>query len=245
MKKRMLNEEILRLRKMMGLNENFEAPSNENNKFELNGRPVDVSDMDIVGPTSPDGESSVENLFYFDSNEELTPEESKEFKRKYKNYFNDMLGQRGDDIMASRLGEVKKDDPEEKMVSFDDLLAQDTDGMSPGDQAMIDAHDEEEANKYASKNYDDVESGAIAEDWGGSDQGYMNKMIHDDLNQPTEFSFGMFDDLKGAAAEAVDHFWDEWEEYNTDREGLVMKAMKLYLRKYFPDWYENVSKMFS
>ena len=136
-------------------------------------------------------------------------------------------------------------DPEEKMVSFDDLLAQDTDGMSPEDQAMIDAHDEEEANKYASKNYDDVESGAIDEDWGSSDQGYMNKAIHDDLNQPTEFNFGMYDDLKNAAEEAVDHFWDDWEEYNTNREGLVMKAMKLYLRRYFPDWYENMSKMFA
>ena len=84
-------------------------------EFELNGRPVDVSDMDIVGPSSPDGESSVENLYYFDNNEELTPEESEEFKRKYKNYFNDMLGQRGDDILASRLGEVKKEDSFMKM----------------------------------------------------------------------------------------------------------------------------------
>jgi hypothetical protein len=143
-------------------------------------------------------------------------------------------------------GEMEEGDgPEEKMVSFDDLLAQDTDGMSPEDQAMIDAHDEEEANKYASKNYDDVESGAIDEDWGSSDQGYMNKAIHDDLNQPTEFNFGMYDDLKNAAEEAVDHFWDDWEEYNTNREGLVMKAMKLYLRRYFPDWYENMSKMFA
>jgi hypothetical protein len=39
--------------------------------------------------------------------------------------------------------------------------------------------------------------------------------------------------------------WDDWEEYNTDREGLVMKAMKLYLRRYFPDWYEKASKMFA
>ena len=65
---------------------------------------------------------------------------------------------------AKDWGEMEEDDSKEKMVSFDDLLAQDTDGMSPEeDQAMIDAHDEEEANKYASKNYDDVESGAIDE----------------------------------------------------------------------------------
>jgi hypothetical protein len=336
MKKPILNEEIGRLRKMMGLNENFEMPSKS--EFELNGRPVDVSDMNTVSPNSPDGEWGVENLFYYDNNEELTPEECEEFKSKYKDYLNDVLGQEGDDAMARRfdsywqgesynpeekmnegtwevdptythfaiskndgkiyngweydsdtdkesilyyckmdlndmdlnpkdfkinskkfllgkgfdpldsdnwkntrmdeIGVDENKDPEEKMVSFDDLISQE-------DQAMIDAHDEEEANKYASKNYDDVESGAIAEDWGGSDQGYMNKMIHDDLNQPTEFSFGMFDDLKSAAAGAVDHFWDDWEEYKTDRDGLVMKAMKLYLRRYFPDWYENVSKMFS
>ena len=146
---------------------------------------------------------------------------------------------------AKDWGEMEEGDSKEKMISFDDLLAQDTDGMSPEDQAMIDAHDEEEANKYASKNYDDVESGAIDEDWGSSDQGYMNKTIHTDLNEPTEFNLGMYDDLKNAAEEAVDHFWDDWEEYNTDKEGLVMKAMKLYLIRYFPDWYEKASKMFA
>jgi hypothetical protein len=73
----------------------------------------------------------------------------------------------------------------------------------------------------------------------------MNKTIHTDLNEPTEFNLGMYDDLKNAAEEAVDHFWDDWEEYNTDKEGLVMKAMKLYLRRYFPDWYEKASKMFA
>jgi hypothetical protein len=237
MKKPILNEEISRLRKIMGLNENFEMPSTS--EFELNGRPVDVSGIDFY-PLEQHvyTEYGLTGLYYEDNGEELTPEECKEFWVKYKNFVDDEYNEASEKAYYQNIGIDETEKMEEEMVSFDDLISQE-------DQAMIDAHDEEDANKYASKNYDDVESGAIDEDWGGSDQGYMNKSIHDSLNQPTEFSFGMYDDLKNAAEEAVDHFWDDWEEYKTDRDGLVMKAMRLYLRRYFPDWYENTSKMFS
>lgn len=46
---------------------------------------------------------------------------------------------------------MEEADPGEKMVSFDDLISQE-------DQAVIDAHDEEMANKYT-RNDDDIESG--------------------------------------------------------------------------------------
>jgi hypothetical protein len=206
---------------------------------------VNKNDNKIYNGWEYDADTDKESIMHYckmDLNDmDLNPKDFKVNSKKF------LLSKGIDPFNSDNWKNTRMDEgnPEEKMVSFDDLLAQDTDGMSQEDQAMIDAHDEEEANKYASKNYDDVESGAIDEDWGSSDQGYMNKSIHDSLNQPTEFSFGMYDDLKNAAEEAVDHFWDDWEEYNTDREGLVMKAMKLYLRRYFPDWYENVSKMFS
>lgn len=325
MKKLILNEEILRLRKIMGLNENFEMPSKEEFNFEksaiesASGEKVVQRDFDdydrplfyslandyvnyfigdgkngkmIFKYNAKTGENTViGDLKDYDAPERAKDSEDNElFESGISDEYDDSHGspydrghsdayyrrekdphkypegsyngERVTDLSPEEMeayhagydgctdfkdfGDMEEGDgPEEKMVSFDDLLAQDTDGMSPKDQEMIDAHDEEEANKYASKNYDDVESGAIDEDWGGSDQGYMNKMIHSDLNEPAEFNFGMFDALKSASAEAVDHFWDDWEEYNTDREGLVIKAMKLYLRRYFPDWYENMSKMFS
>ena len=219
MKKPILNEQIIKMRKMMGLNENH------------------MDDM-----SNAKSNAKQQHDFYQDAIDYVGGKV--EWNKLSGNEKDSVLADMEKDWDRSRnMGE--SNDPKEKMVSFDDLLAQDTDGMSPEDQAMIDAHDEEEANKYASKNYDDVESGAIDEDWGSSDQGYMNKTIHTDLNEPTEFNLGMYDDLKNAAEEAVDHFWDDWEEYNTDKEGLVMKAMKLYLRRYFPDWYEKASKMFA
>lgn len=98
MKKPILNEEIARLRKMMGLNENFEVPSiNENNKFELNGKPVDVSDMGFYPYKQEAGtDYGVNNLFYADTDEELTPEECEMFKSKYKDYVKDELNAKAD-----------------------------------------------------------------------------------------------------------------------------------------------------
>jgi hypothetical protein len=263
MKKPILNEEIKKMRKIMGLNENIfntaqmggvtnskgtagyidntskmdkeyadsiRSNDDSNERYELDGKEVDIADMGLDGRM--DGSWVASNLFWKGEDMDLSDEECERFSKKYPELIEKALeSYEGPDVYEAI-------DPEEKMVSFDDLISQE-------DQAMIDAHDEEEANKYASKNYDDVESGAIDEDWGGSDQGYMNKTIHDSLNQPTEFSFGMFDDLKSAAGEAVDDYWSDWEEYKTDRDSLVMKAMRLYLRRYFPEWYENVSKMFS
>ena len=325
MKKPILNEEILRLRKIMGLNENFEMPSKEEFNFEKSAiesatgdkvvqrefddydRPLFYSLSDdnvhyfigdgdngkmIIKYNAKTGERyPMGDLKDYDSPMRAKDEmDSELFESGRSDQYDDSHGspydrghsdayyRRGKDphkypegsYNGERVtnlspeemeayhagydgctdfkdfGDMEEGDgPKEKMVSFDDLLAQDTDGMSPGDQEMIDAHDEEEANKYASKNYDDVESGAIDEDWGSSDQGYMNKMIHSNLNEPTEFNFGMFDALKNVAEEAVDDNWSDWEEYNTDRDGLVRKAMTYYLRRYFPDWYEKASKMFS
>jgi hypothetical protein len=230
MKKPLLNEEILRMRNIMGLNEDFDMNNHEEPEqpeeedFEnvfyktLNGH--EIQSLEFEGVVYVDGR----NKCIVVDGSRIKPNDN-----QLRDLWDEYIESEG----------LYEGEPGEKMVSFDDLLAQDTDGISPEDQAMIDAHDEEEANKYASKNYDDVEAG-ITEDWGSSDQSYMNKSIHDDLNQPTEFNFGMLDDLRNAAEVAVDHHWSDWEEYNTDRDALVMQAMKRYLRRYFPEWYENI-----
>jgi hypothetical protein len=85
----------------------------------------------------------------------------------------------------------------------------------------------------------------LKEDWGGSDQYAMNQSIHKDLGAPTEFPSPFDSKFSSAVESAVDFFWDDWEEYRTDREGLVNKAMMSYYRAYFPEKLEGFMKMFS
>lgn len=82
------------------------------------------------------------------------------------------------------------------------------------------------------------------EDWGSSDQGAMNRSIHRDLGEPETFPFDL-QSVQNAAAEAVDFYWSDWEEYETDREGLIDHAAKTYYRAYFRDTYEKMQQMFA
>jgi len=84
----------------------------------------------------------------------------------------------------------------------------------------------------------------LKEDWGGSDQYAMNQSIHKDLGEPTEFPSPFDSKFSSAVESAVDFFWDDWEEYRTDREGLVNKAMMSYYRAFFPEKLEGFMKMF-
>ena len=101
--------------------------------------------------------------------------------------------------------------------------------------------DESDLPPYGDKHLE--EKSEINEDWGGSDQYAMNQSIHRDLGEPTEFP-GLTKILD-AAESAVDFYWDDWEEYATDREGLVMKAAKLYANKMFPEVMAGMKKMFA
>lgn len=85
-------------------------------------------------------------------------------------------------------------------------------------------------------------SGKLNE-WGSSDQHAMNSSIHRDLGQPTEFP-GLTQ-IMSAAEEAVDFYWDDWEEYKTDREGLVMHATQMYANRMFPEFMDGMRKMFA
>jgi hypothetical protein len=117
---------------------------------------------------------------------------------------------------AKDWGEMEEDDSKEKMVSFDDLLAQDTDGMSPEDQAMIDAHDEEEANKYASKNYDDVESGAIDEIALRS--AGIQEFVDYLNDNPAAIAHLGFKNMYSLIDYIEDHGVDDWDQLRTELE---------------------------
>jgi len=92
-------------------------------------------------------------------------------------------------------------------------------------------------------NYVKKSKGELKEDWGGSDQYAMNQSIHKDLGEPTEFP-GLGKVLD-AAESAVDFYWDEWPEYKTDRDGLIMHAAQLYANRMFPEFMAGMRKMFS
>ena len=114
--------------------------------------------------------------------------------------------------------------------------------------------DEEEAKKDKTKRKLEMENlhltfnKFINEDtvneWGSSDQGYMNKSIHDDAGKPKKMPSPFDDKLRDAAEDAVDKYWDDWEEYDTDREGLIDNAVRGYLRSYFKKDFDLLTKMF-
>ena len=84
----------------------------------------------------------------------------------------------------------------------------------------------------------------IKEDWGSSDQAIMNKTIHKDAGSPKTMPSPFDAKLRSAAEDAVDFWWDEWEEYKSDRDGLVDHAVRGYLRSYFKDQFNLLTKMF-
>jgi hypothetical protein len=97
----------------------------------------------------------------------------------------------------------------------------------------------------------DVKLGAIEtnesivhEDWGSSDQNIMNKAIHKDAGSPKKMPSPFDSKLRAAAEDAVDFYWDDWEEYQTDRDGLIDNAVRGYLRSYFRKDWDLMVRMF-
>ena len=82
-------------------------------------------------------------------------------------------------------------------------------------------------------------------EWGSSDQNIMNQSIHKDLGEPETMPSPFSDELESAAESAVDDYWEDWEEYKTDREGLIEHAKKAYLRAYFKETFNKMVQMFS
>jgi len=88
------------------------------------------------------------------------------------------------------------------------------------------------------------EEDELTEDWGSSDQSIMNASIHRDLGEPEEMPSPFDRKLRAVAEGAVDFYWDDWQEYKTDRDGLIDSAVRLYLRSYFPEKFNLLIKMF-
>lgn len=87
---------------------------------------------------------------------------------------------------------------------------------------------------------EETPTGKVLKEWGSSDQYAMNQSIHKDLGNPEEFP-GL-SKVMSAAEDAVDFYWDDWEEYETDHSGLVMHAAKRYANSMFPDFMANAAK---
>ena len=81
-------------------------------------------------------------------------------------------------------------------------------------------------------------------EWGGSDQSAMNKSIHRDAGKPKTMPSPFDKKLRRAAEDAVDFYWDDWEEYETDRDGLIDNAVRGYLRSYFRKDWDIMVRMF-
>ncbi len=98
-------------------------------------------------------------------------------------------------------------------------------------------HDEETLEKEIGE--------SLNEDWGSSDQATFNKAIHNDLGNPTEMPMPFDPKFEAAVESAVDFWWDEWDEYASDRDGLIDHAKRTYYRSYFPEKFAAFQEMFS
>ena len=129
-------------------------------------------------------------------------------------------------------------------------MKQEKQPMNPIDEKLIGKQKNIDLNKNGKLDKGDFamlrnkKSELDEEDWGGSDQYAMNKSIHRDLGEPESFPFDL-DSVLSAAEDAVDFYWNEWPEYEEDRESLIQKAAQMYYRTYFKDTYEKMQQMFA
>lgn len=81
---------------------------------------------------------------------------------------------------------------------------------------------------------------AIVKEWGSSDQFALHQSMHRTLGEPTEFP-GL-SQIMNAAEDATDFYMDDFPEYETDREGLILNNARSYARKMFPDFMTNAAR---
>jgi len=81
-------------------------------------------------------------------------------------------------------------------------------------------------------------------EWGSSDQHFFNQSIHKQLGEPEKMPSPFSPELESAVEDAVDFYWDDWEEYQTDRDSLLVHGKRAYLRSYFRDDFNMLVKMF-
>ena len=120
---------------------------------------------------------------------------------------------------------------------FSDMLKANLDRDSDFQSWVQKGHDEETYKKEVSE--------SLNEDWGSSDQATFNKAIHRDLGEPEEMPMPFDPKFEAAVESAVDFWWDDWDEYAEDREGLINHAKRAYYRAYFPEKFAGFQQMFS
>lgn len=101
--------------------------------------------------------------------------------------------------------------------------------------------DDEWSDDYYESNMTEAQQ---LNEWGSSDQSIFDQAIHKDAGKPKTMPSPFDRKLRDAAENAVDHWWDDWEEYQTDRDGLIDDAVRGYLRRYFKKDFEMMQRMF-
>ena len=130
-------------------------------------------------------------------------------------------------------------------------------GVGDWDWIEVDEVEEEVLEEKKGKDHDgdgDIDSDdylmardkaikANLKEWGSSDWYYFLDEMHTDLGKPTDAPdiFKVLD----VAGDAVDKHWDDWEEYETDREGLNMHAAQTYLKTKFPEYFKGMQALFA
>jgi hypothetical protein len=124
-------------------------------------------------------------------------------------------------------------------------------------QEMFDLNDRTTSGnqtKLTAKDYADIirvwidmkmANESIVNEWGSSDQATFNKSMHKEMGSPRKMPSPFDDKLRDVAADNVDHYWDDWDEYDTDRDGLIDNAVRGYLRSFFKKDFEMMQKMFA
>ena len=82
---------------------------------------------------------------------------------------------------------------------------------------------------------------SMMKEWGSSDQNVLLSSMHINLGYPKEFP-GL-SRIMDAAEEATDFYMDDFEEYSTDRDELVMSNARAYARRQFPEFMAMAAKM--
>ena len=101
--------------------------------------------------------------------------------------------------------------------------------------------DDEWSDDYYESNMTEAQQ---LNEWGSSDQSTFDQAIHKDAGKPKKMPSPFDSKLRDAAESAVDFYWDDWEEYQTDRDSLIDDAVRGYLRRYFKKDFEMMQKMF-
>jgi len=78
-------------------------------------------------------------------------------------------------------------------------------------------------------------------EWGSSDQFALHQSMHRTLGEPTEFP-GL-SKIMLAAEDATEFYMDDFPEYETDREDLILNNARSYARKMFPDFMANAARL--